>query len=150
MEPFDDFSLASYNLPMKLWSLPLNGPVALRLACDARFSDIDIADDHIWELKSESEEPPSLSLYTTYGLRARAMRIFPGFGLGDRFISDPERFHTTPVVRSILPDYVRLDFSPFNHVGVVAEYWVPASHVVMGRFTISNRRTEPQDIHLRL
>ncbi len=135
---------------MKLWSLPLDGPIALRVACDTRFSDIDIADDHIWELKIESEEPPSLSLNTTYGLRARAMRIFPGFGLGDRFISDPARFHTTPVVRSILPDYVRLDFSPFNHVGVIAEYWVPGSHVVMGRFTISNRRAEPQDIHLRL
>lgn len=135
---------------MKPWSIPLDGPIALRLACDARFSDIDIADDHIWELKIESEEPPSLSLNTTYGLRARAMRIFPGFGLGDRFISDPARFHTTLVVRSILPDYVRLDFSPFNHVGVIAEYWVPGSHVVMGRFTISNRRAESQDIHLRL
>ena len=135
---------------MKLLSLPLDGPISLRLACDTRFSDIDIADDHIWELKIESEEPPSLSLNTTYGLRARAMRIFPGFGLGDRFISDPARFHTTPVVRAILPDYVRLDFSPFNHVGVIAEYWVPDSHVVMGRFTISNRRAEPQDIHLRL
>ncbi len=150
MDTFDDFMLASYNLCMKLWSLPLNGPVAVRLACDARFSDIDIADDHIWELKIESEEPPSLSLHTTYGLRARAMRIFPGFGLGDRFITDPASFHAIPVIRSILPDYVRLDFNPFNHVGVVAEYWVPASHVVMGRFTISNRRDEPQDIHLRL
>ncbi len=150
MDFFDDFLLASYNQSMKPWSIPLDGPIALRLACDARFSDIDIADDHIWELKIESEEPPSLSLNTTYGLRARAMRIFPGFGLGDRFISDPARFHTTPVVRSILPDYVRLDFSPFNHVGVIAEYWVPGSHVVMGRFTISNRGAETQDIHLRL
>jgi len=135
---------------MRLWSLPLDGPIALRLACDARFSDIDIADDHIWELRVESEEPPSLSLYTTYGLRARAMRIFPGFGLGDRFITDPARFHTMPVVRSILPDYVRLDFSPFNHVGVIAEYWVPGSHAVMGRFTILNRRADPQDFHIRL
>jgi hypothetical protein len=135
---------------MKLWSLPLDGPVALRLACDARFSDIDTADDHIWDLKIVSEEPPSLSLYTTYGLRARGMQIFPSFGLGDRFITDPALFHTMPVVRSILPDYVRLDFSPFNRMGVSAEYWVPDSHVVMGRFTISNLRAEPLDIHLRL
>ncbi|MGB2895490.1 MAG: hypothetical protein WBB65_04920 [Anaerolineales bacterium] len=150
MDFFDDFRLASYNLFMKLWSLPLDGPVALRLACDTRFSDIDIADDHIWELKMESEEPPSLSLNTTYGSRARAMRIFPGFGLGDRFITDPEHFHAMPVVRSILPDYVRLEFSPFTHVGVIAEYWVPGSHVVMGRFTVSNRGAESQDFHLRL
>ena len=150
MDFFDDFMLASYNLIMKPWSLALDGPIALRIACDNRFSDIDISNDHIWDLKSESGEPPSLSLYTTYGSRARVMRIFPGFGLGDRFIMDPERFHTKPVVRSILPDYVRLEFSPFNHVGVVAEYWVPGSHVVMGRFTISNRGAEAQDFHLRL
>ena len=150
IEPFDDFLLASYNLHMRLWSLPLSGPVALRLACDARFSDIDIADDHIWELQIESEEPPSLSLYTTYGLRARAMRIFPGFGLGEHFITDPAGFHAKPVVRTILPDYARLDFSPYNHIDVIAEYWIPGSHVVMGRFTISNLRVEPQDLHLRL
>ena len=64
---------------MRDWHLTQDDPLALRLAADVRLTPTDYADDHIWELALAGGEPPALALRTTYGLRARDMRIFPAF-----------------------------------------------------------------------
>ena len=51
----------------------------LTLAADMRFSTPNYVNDHIWEMEIGSGEPSALTLRTTYGLRARSMRIFPRF-----------------------------------------------------------------------
>ena len=66
---------------MRDWTLGAGDPLALTLAADFRLSTPDYSNDHIWDLELGGGDPSALALRTTYGLRARSMRIFPRFTL---------------------------------------------------------------------
>ena len=87
---------------MRNWKLSSADPLALTLAADARFSPPDYNNDHIWELTMQGGEPAAIALRTTFGLRARAMRIFPRFTEGEKTISDPETFADPPLATAII------------------------------------------------
>ncbi len=135
---------------MRDWTLGPGDPLHLTLAADFRLSTPDYANDHIWELEPGGGDPPALALHTTYGLRARAVRIFPRFSLGGQTVADPAAFPLAPRLRRFYPNLLLLDFSPFANIDIVAEIWVPDSHVIAGRLTITNRRGEPVSLLLEL
>lgn len=130
---------------MREWPLGPGDPLSLVLAADFRLSQPDYVNDQIWELDATSGEPPALALRTTYGLRARSMRLFPSFTEDGKTIIDPAQFASPPVAHRIYPNFLSLTFSPFKGVDVNAEYWVSTSQVAAGRLTITNRdvRTHP-------
>jgi hypothetical protein len=136
--------------PMRAWSLRAGDPLALILAADARLGATDYVNDQIWELGLEAGEPSALSLHTTYGLRARAMRLFLRFIEGGRAFTNPETFAAPPRVTRLYPNFVSLEFSPLPGVEVGADYWVPSSQVICGRIVISNRAVIPQPLKLEL
>jgi hypothetical protein len=123
---------------MREWQLKAGDPLALTLASDVRLGPTDYCDDQIWELSLGGGDPPALAVETSYGLRARAMRIFPRFTLGENTLSDPNEFAQPPVVRQIFPNFLSLTFSPFPDIDVIAEYWVPQPHALAGRMEITN------------
>jgi hypothetical protein len=135
---------------MRDWTLSLGDPLALTLAADFRLCTTDYVNDQIWELELGGGDPSALALRTTYGLRARSMRIFPRFTLGNETVSNPTLFPLTPRIRQFFPNFILLDFSPFAGIDVIAEYWVPDSHTTAGRFTITNRSGEPLTLLLEL
>src|SRR3972149_10451231 len=117
---------------MRIWSLGPGDPLTFTLAADFRLCNPDYINDHIWELESSGGDPPALSLFTTYGLRARSMRLFPRFIVNGQGISDPAAFPLPPHLRQFFPNYLSLEFSPFHGINVISEYWVPDSHTVAG------------------
>jgi hypothetical protein len=135
---------------MREWSLRSGDPLALTLAADARLGAPDYVNDHIWELDLGTGEPAALSLRTTYGLRARAVRLFPRFIEAGKAISDPAEFAAPPRVTRIYPNFIALAFSPLSGVDVTAEYWVPSSQVITGRLVITNRAVIPHPLKLEL
>ena len=139
---FCPFKFPLYNCPMREWGLTAEAPLSLRIAADARMTVPSYVDDQIWELRLEGGSPPALALETTYGLRARSMRIFPGFRLDQDTWIDPLDFHAPPIVGSFLPNYLRISFEPALDLRVVAEYWAKESNLVGGRFTLYNASAE--------
>jgi hypothetical protein len=135
---------------MRDWNLGSGDPLALTLAADFRFCSPDYVNDHIWELETGNGDPPALSLYTTYGLRARRMRIFPRFTLGSQAVCDPAAFSLPFRLHSFFPNFLSLDYSPFENINVTAEYWVPDSHSTAGRFTVTNLSGESKNLLLEL
>lgn len=135
---------------MREWSLDPGDPLSLNLAADFRFCIPDYTNDHIWELETGGGDPPAVSLHTTYGLRARSMRVFPRFCLNGLTISNPASFPRPPSLRHFFPNYLSLDFSPFPGLETVAEYWVPDSHSISGRFTMTNHGAESVSLQLEL
>ncbi len=135
---------------MRDWSLGPGDPLSLTLAADFRLSVPDYANDHIWELEFGSGDPPALGLRTTYGLRARSMRIFPSFRIGTQTVTDPAAFSVTPRLRRFYPNFLLFDLSPLPDLDVVAEIWVPGSQVVAGRFALTNRTGRPLVVSLDL
>jgi len=125
---------------MKTWNLKAGDPGAFILAADARCGTTDYLNDQIWSLHLERSEPPSLALRTTFGLRARSLRLFPRFVEGDISVNDPTTFSGQPVVKKFFPNYLLVVFSPFMGIDVEIEYWVPTSHCVTGRIKITNSR----------
>lgn len=133
---------------MREWNLKTGDPLLLTLAADARLGGTDYCDDQIWELKLGGGEPPALALQTTYGLRARALRLFPRFAEGDGIITDPADFARPVVLRRFYPNYLRLHFSPLPNIDVEAEYWVPQSKAIAGRFQLENTSSTPRQVYL--
>jgi hypothetical protein len=135
---------------MREWTLGPGAPLALSLAADFRLCTPDYVNDHIWEIEIGGGDPPALSVHTTYGLRARSMRFFPRFTLNGQTKSDPASFLHQPCLHRFFPNFMALNFSPFSDLEVMAEYWVPDSHTLAGRLTLSNQSDEPISLLLEL
>ena len=135
---------------MRDWSLAPGDPLCLTLAADSRLSIPDYLNDHIWELSIGGGEPAALSLQTTYGLRAKSMRIFLRFSEGKTSVSDPSAFALPPTVRRFYPNFLILDYSPLQDIDVATEYWVPQSNAVSGRVTVANKTNATRKIRLEV
>jgi hypothetical protein len=125
-------------------------PLPIILAADARFGPPDYVDDQIWALDESTGDPPGLVIRTTYGLRAKGMSLFPGFGRAGTTLTDPRAFVEPPRIEAEFPNYARLRLAPWEEVDVVAEYWVPESHALCGRFQLTNTSDQTQDFGFRL
>src|SRR3972149_3041406 len=97
---------------MRVLNLKANAPLSLTLAADARLTTPNHPDDQVWELSLQGGEPPALALHTTFGLRARSLRIFPRFVEGYEALTDPEKFVSPPVVRRFYTNYLVAGCSP--------------------------------------
>jgi len=127
---------------MHNWNFIPEHSISLTLASDARMGPTDYTNDQIWELKLGGSEPPSISLETTFGLRARLCRIFPRFIYNDKVIIDPTQFSHPIIIHRYFPNYLELSFKPFSSINVKLEYWVPGSQVIAGRIKITNTSHE--------
>lgn len=133
---------------MREWNLRADDLRSLPLAADARLGPTDYAADQIWELALVGGEPPALALQTTYGLRARSLRLFPRFVEGDSVRNDPLEFALPPVVRCFYPNFLWVTFSPFPELEVEAEYWAAQSDAVAGRLRVTNRGAASRQFRL--
>ncbi|HEY2981123.1 MAG TPA: hypothetical protein VGJ22_08080 [Anaerolineales bacterium] len=135
---------------MREWSLGPGDPLYLTIAADARLSAPDYFNDHIWELEIGSGEPQAVSLRTTYGLRARSMRLFLRFAENGQTVSDPAAFASPPRVRRFYPNFLSLEFAPFENLTAISEYWIPESSAAAGRVILTNHGTATRMITLEV
>ncbi len=133
---------------MRDWSLKADDPFVLTLAADAQFCTPDYADDQCWEFHLAGGDPPALSLSTSFGRRARSMRLFPFLSLAGRNATDPGRFATAPSVRRFLPNYACVESRPFDDLALTSEAWIPESHALAGRMGITNLSATPLQVRL--
>ena len=135
---------------MRDWSLAPGDPLCLTLAADSRLSIPDYLNDHIWELALGGGEPSALSLCTTYGLRAKTMRIFLRFSENGKSVSDPSAFALPPTVRRFYPNFLIVEYSPLPNLDVSTEYWVPGSNAISGRVSLANKTNATRKIRLEV
>ncbi|MCQ3938358.1 MAG: hypothetical protein DPW18_15115 [Chloroflexi bacterium] len=137
---------------MRDWSLRPGDPLHLTLAADARLCKPDYANDHIWEVEMGNGDPErsAVGIATTYGLRARSMRIFLRFAEGANTVTDPNTFAAKPSLRRFYPNFLTLDFVPFENLHTTVDFWVPESHAVAGRVTLVNKSTAIRSIQLEV
>lgn len=137
---------------MRDWSLRPGDPLYLTIAADARLCRTNYADDHIWEVELGGSDPQrsAIGLHTTFGLRARSMRIFLRFTEGGVSVTDPNAFAGKPALRRFYPNFLTLDFAPFENLHTTADFWVPESHAVAGRVAFVNKSTAVRQIQLEV
>lgn len=135
---------------MREWSLGPGDPLYLTIAADARLNKPDYVNDHIWEVDLGAAEPAAIGLHTTFGLRARSMRLFPRFTENGNMVTDPSTFVTKPRLRRFYPNFITIDFVPIENLAVTTDFWVPESQAVAGRVTLTNRSTATRQISLEV
>ena len=135
---------------MRDWSLHLGDPLYLSLAADARLCKPDYLNDHIWEVELGAADPAFVSLYTTFGLRARSMRLYLRFTENNVSVTDPNTFISKPSLRRFYPNFLTLDFVPLEALHVTTEFWVPESHAVAGRVILNNKSNAVRQIKLEV
>ena len=135
---------------MRDWSLAKGDPLSITLAADSRLSIPDFLNDHTWELMLGGGEPAAISLRTTYGLRAKSMRIFLRFSENGRSVSDPSAFALPPTVRRFYPNFTIIEYSPLPNIDVETEYWVPQSNAICSRITLANKSNAVRRIRLEV
>ena len=117
----------------------MNDPLNLAICADAVAGAVDPLDDQVWEIAPASGEPPAFAIRTQLGMRAAEARYFPVFMRGNEMVIDPRDFHSPPVIKRMLANYLEFTFSPLEGVDVGLEYWIPGSRIVAGRIAILNR-----------
>jgi hypothetical protein len=135
---------------MRIWNLAPGDPLHLTLSADFRLGGEGYLNDHTWELELGNGDPPALSLRTTYGLRARAMRLFPRFSEGRSAVADPAKFTTAPRLTQFFPNFLELQFVPLPDLDVTAEIWIPTSQSAAGRLTLVNRAPAARKIRFEM
>jgi len=135
---------------MRDWSLASGDPLYLSLAADARLCTPDYVNDHIWEVELGASDPPAISLYTTFGLRARSMRLFLRFTENGSTVTDPNTFVTKPSLRRFYPNFLALDFVPLENLFATSEFWIPESHAIAGRVLLTNKSNAVRQLKLEV
>ena len=135
---------------MRTWNLHQGDALQLTIASDPRLADPDYPNDHIWDLDLSGGDPSALSIRSTYGLRARMMRIFPRFSENNKSINDPDQFPKPVTVKSFYPNFISVTFSPINDIDVSAYYWAAGSQVIAGQFSISNQSHRQHTLRFEL
>jgi hypothetical protein len=133
---------------MRSWNLKSGTPLPLLLSADMRFGATDYCNDQTWELSVGSGEPSALALQTTYGLRARMMRIFPRFLEGDASVIDPSTFASPVQIKDFYPNLISVSFSPFSGINVEIDYWVPGPQVIAARTKVHNTSSKPRTLRI--
>jgi len=131
---------------MRSWSLKAGDPRTLVLSADFRFCEPDYINDHTWEMETGTGESAVMAVQTTYGLRARSMRIFPGFTLGGKKVVNPLLFFSPPILTQFYPNYLEFTCSPFQGLEARIEYWVPSSQTLASRLTFRNLTTHSLEL----
>ncbi|MBN1535106.1 MAG: hypothetical protein JW908_00130 [Anaerolineales bacterium] len=133
---------------MREWNLKTGDPLYLTIASDARLVPTDYCNDQIWELAIGGGDPSGIAIQTTFGLRARSFRMFPQFSENDFTISDPLHFISPTQIKEFYPNFLSVQYTPISDVDILAEYWIPHSHGLLIKITLTNQSDILREIKL--
>ncbi|NPA26596.1 MAG: hypothetical protein GXO36_03210 [Chloroflexi bacterium] len=109
------------------------------LAADAREGQVSYVHDLIWRLRAQPGFKGGLFFETQAGLRVQHWRLFPRFLVPQQApVQAPDLFVQGPVLYRFMPNYAALVYEPLPGLRVQAEYYIPASHGVLGRLAFVN------------
>lgn len=135
---------------MQIFSLDRNAPNAFVLVPDGAFSKEQLVKDQVWILNLDSTDPQPFYLSTTYGLRAKSMRVFPNIIIENQRISEPENFSSLPRVISYSPSSVQITAEYQNNIEFLFTFFFLEPEIVTGTVQIKNSRKIATTIILQL
>lgn len=125
-------------------------PKAFILATDGSFTPFCPGNDQVWELGLSDHAVHPINLHTTYGLRARAMRLFPSLSIENKRLATLGEYDQPPAVTRYLPDAFQVTFAPIRGLDVQFEGYLPSCDTLVGAITVANNSTNPLNIFLEL
>lgn len=133
---------------LRRWALDSSHPYALQIAADARLSQTDYVNDHIWEVVPGSGDAPALALQTRYGGRVGLASLVPMWWHEGQPIYQADAYAQAPVVTAFAPGYVRLEARLTDSLALTVDCWAMESHAVGCRYTVRNNGDQPATLRL--
>lgn len=126
------------------------GPQSFFLVSDGSFSPFHAENDQVWELDLQGTETFPFILETTYGLRARSMRLFPNIIMDNKSFDNPKEFHCQPTVTCYTPDTLQLTCCPVSGITIQYDFFLPTSDILVGSITVKNNVKKVLNLLLEL
>jgi hypothetical protein len=127
-----------------------NGPMAFILAADGAFTPYHPENDQVWELEFGQHEIHPFCIQTTYGLRAKSMRLFPSFVINYRRYTNADSFLTPPFITQYTPDSIQVQSEAVLGCEIHFDVFVPASDTLVGGVEVFNKGKEYLSLNLEL
>jgi len=135
---------------MQPLSLDRTSPNAFILVSEGEFLKYLPKKDQVWTLNLDTKDPQPFLLSTTYGLRAKSMRLFPYFIYQNQRISKPDDFVHPPKVTCYTPSSVQIEAKYRDHFEFVFICYLPEPDVLTGGIQIRNLQEIPINITVQL
>ena len=116
------------------WYSPKN----IILGTDGHFVPIIPETDQIWSLQFEPSVTNLFYLQTTYGLRARSMRLFPNILLEGQRLTRLVDFAKLPTVTRYTPGSIEIEYETIQGLRIVFTCFFPEPAVIVGDLTVTN------------
>lgn len=131
-------------------SFEFSSPKAFILAARGSAASYSQDKDQVWELELSDHNIHPISLHTTYGLRAREMRLFPSLTINNKRVTGLRDYFTPPAVTRYLPDAFRVQSSPRKGLDVQWEGYLSDNETIVGTVMMSNNSPESISATLEL
>jgi hypothetical protein len=135
---------------MRNFSLDRNSPNAFVLIPHSAFSKEKPIKDQVWKLNLDCTDPHPFCLTTTYGLRAKSMRLFPNLIHENRRISKPEDFSLLPRVIEYSPSSIFLEVEYRNQISLLFTCFFLDPEIMVGNLQLKNLKEIETEITLQL
>lgn len=135
---------------MRIISLDRNSPNAFVLVPYDTFSKEKQLKDQVWRLNLDCTDPHPFCLTTTYGLRAKSMRLFPNLIHENRRISKPEDFSLLPRVIDYSPASFLIEAEYQNEIRLLFSCFFIEPEILVGHSQLRNLTEAQIDITLQL
>lgn len=123
---------------MELLSLEQSNSNAFILATDGAFSVFHSQNDQVWSVNLCNSDNPPFQLQTTYGLRAKSMRVFPNLISNNRRLTRASDFTHPPAVIQYTPATIRINFSLKIGLAFQFDCFMAEPDILIGDIKISN------------
>ncbi len=106
--------------------------------------------DHVWAVSLANGGPSAFTCQTTYGLRAKSMRVFPGFISGGNRITDSGQYFRGPSVSQYCPNFLQITCEPAPGATYQFDLYLIEPDVLAGRVKVTNTGSHPLSMGLEL
>lgn len=120
------------------------------LATDGAFTPYHPEDDQVWELEFGQHEIHPFCIQTTYGLRAKSMRLFPSIVIDRTRYLQADSFFTPPIITQYTPDSVQVQSEPIFGCEIKFDVFIPAADTLVGGIEVSNKGKDYLTLTLEL
>ncbi|KXK15098.1 MAG: hypothetical protein UZ14_CFX002000809 [Chloroflexi bacterium OLB14] len=76
--------------------------------------------------------------------------FFLRFSEGNNSITDPNTFTVQPALKRFYPNFLTLEFVPFENLHTTTDFWIPESNAMAGRIILTNKSNATRQIKLEV
>ncbi len=124
-------------------------PKAFILTSDS-WSQTSTEEDQVWSLVFNPSDSHPFHLYTTYGLKARAVQVYPKIIFDNHKPHTDQDFIHPPTITQYTPGYLQITYQLKNGLSVTFDTLTPEPSALVGILSLKNQHGKNLDFQLAI